>query len=449
MTETALVTATWNGPLAAAEGVPATADVVIIGGGIVGASTAWFLAQRGVKVVVCEKGYIAGEQSGRNWGWVRVQGRDPREVPMMLDSMNIWRGLADELGEDPGYVEGGCLFTARSDKEVEELSSWCELAQDYELPTRMVTGNELTDLLGEVGRQWRAAMYTPTDGRAEPHLAAPAIARAAGRAGARIVTGCAVRGVMTAAGRCDGVITEAGEIRAPVVLCAAGAWTAMFCRSMDIKLPQLKVRGTVARLAPADSTLEGNLFDSKLGIRRRRDGGYNVAHGSILHHSITPSTLRNAFKFLPALRQEIGTLKVRIGRDFIDELKAPRRWSLDAESPFERNRVLDPAPCRRTLEALRKNIDEVFPTLSGVPMVESWAGMVETTPDVVPVIGEEQDLPGFFVATGFSGHGFGLGPGAGRAIAALIGGDTPPVDLAPFRRQRFYDGSPIEPYTAL
>jgi glycine/D-amino acid oxidase-like deaminating enzyme len=104
------VSNTWTKPLTQVRSVPEQADVVIIGGGIVGVSTAWFLAKQGVDVVLCEKGHIAGEQSGRNWFWVRVQGRDTREIPMMLESLRIWKGLADEIGVDVGFTRGGCFF---------------------------------------------------------------------------------------------------------------------------------------------------------------------------------------------------------------------------------------------------------------------------------------------------------------------------------------------------
>ncbi len=443
------VRSTWSQPMGRPESVPDEADVVIIGGGIVGVSTAWFLARRGMRVALCEKGHIAGEQSGRNWGWVRVQGRDPREVPMMLESFKVWRGLAEDIGEDVGYREGGCLYTARKEKEAAKFEHWLSIARDFDLPTRLMSTKELADHAGEDARQWVSALFTHTDARAEPHLAAPAIARAARREGADILTGCAVRGLQREAGRVSGVVTEAGEIRAPVVLCAAGAWTSLFCRSLGIPLPQLKVRGTVARTAATDFALNGNLFDDKIGIRRRNDGGYTVAHGSILDHGITPTTFRYSLKFLPALRYEFKVLRLRFGKDFFDELRMPKRWSLDEETPFERERVLNPDPSPSVLRGIRRNLDAVFPAFADVPIVESWAGMVETTPDVVPIIGEEPDIPGFFVATGFSGHGFGLGPGAGKTIAALLAGEDSGIDLKPFRRERFFDGSPIEPCTAI
>jgi len=444
-----VVRATWSGPLMPPDSLPASADIVVIGGGIVGVSTAWFLARQGVNVVLCEKGYIAGEQSGRNWGWVRQQGRDLRELPMMIDSIRIFRNLERDIGESVGFAEGGCLFTARSDKDLESFHAWVASAKDYGLDTRVIDAPELKQVVPGASPAWRGALYTPSDGRAEPHKAAPAIARAASRAGATILTACAVRGIESAAGRVSGVVTEHGTIGTRVVLCAAGAWTSMFCRSLDISVPQLRVRGTVARTAPAEGVLGCNLFDAKLGIRLREDGGYTVAHGSILDHGITPSTFRYAFKFIPALMQEIKVLRLRFGRDFIDEWALPKHWPLDRPSPFEDKRVLDPAPSPRVLRGIRRNLDAVFPQLATVPIVESWAGMVETSPDVVPMIGQVGDIEGFHIATGFSGHGFGIGPGAGRAVAAMLTGADVGIDLSPFRLSRFFDGTPIRPQSTI
>jgi len=444
-----VVSATWIRPLEKPESIPASAEVVIIGGGIVGVSTAWFLAKQGVNVVLCEKGHIAGEQSGRNWGWVRVQARDTREMPMIIESMNIWRGLADEIGEDVGYAETGCLFAASTDAQLEDFSAWLETADEYGLDTRIISAAELAQHVRGSTVEWRGGLYTASDGRAEPHKAAPAIARAAERKGARILTACAVRGIETESGRVSAVVTEHGTIRTSVVLCAAGAWSSMFCRSLGISLPQLKVRGTVARTAPADSVLDGNLFDDHLGIRRRQDGGYTVAHGTILDHPITPTTIRYAFKFLPALMQEHKGLRLSIGHDFIDEWRTPKSWALDDTSPFEKTRVLNPEPNPRAVKSIRKNIDKVFPRLADTEIVEVWAGMVETSPDVVPIIEETQSIPGFHIATGFSGHGFGIGPGAGKAIAGMLTGNDSGIPLDEFRLSRFFDGTPIRPQSSV
>ena len=438
------VSATWTRPFDKPESIPSSAAVVIIGGGIVGVSTAWFLAKQGVNVALCEKGHIAGEQSGRNWGWVRVQARDTREMPMITESMNIWRCLADEIGEDVGYTETGCLFAAKDDAQLERFSAWLKTAEEYGIDTKIISAEELGKYVRGNAASWRGAMLTSTDGRAEPHKAAPAIARAAERKGATILTACAVRGIETEGGRVSAVVTEHGTIRSSVVLCAAGAWSSTFCRSLGISVPQLRVRGTVVRTAPGEAVLDGNLFDDHLGIRRRQDGGYTVAHGTILDHSITPTTIRYAFKFLPALMQERKSLHLSIGREFADEWRTPKTWALDDTSPFERTRVLDPEPNPRVVSGIRKNIDTVFPGLAATEIVEAWAGMVETSPDVVPIIEATQSIPGFHIATGFSGHGFGIGPGAGKAIAGLLTGNGSGIDLRDFRLSRFFDGSKIQ-----
>ncbi len=244
-------------------------------------------------------------------------------------------------------------------------------------------------------------------------------------------------------------MTEHGSIQTSAVLCAAGAWTSLFCRSLGISVPQLKVRGTVVRTAPADAVLEGNAFDDHLGIRRRQDGGYTIAHGTILDHPITPSTFRYAFKFLPALKQERKVLRLSIGREFFDEWVIPNQWALDTESPFERSRVLNPDPNPKAVKGIRENLDKLFPQLKDTAIVESWAGMVETSPDVVPMIEASASIPGFYIASGFSGHGFGIGPGAGKAIAGLLTGDDTGIDLSPFRLSRFFDGTPIRPQASV
>jgi len=223
----------------------------------------------------------------------------------------------------------------------------------------------------------------------------------------------------------------------------------MFCRSLDIDVPQLRVRGTVARTAPAKEWFAGNLFDARLGIRRRQDGGYTVAHGSVLEHPVTPASFRYLFKFLPALMQEPASVRLSFGRDFIDAWSTPKTWDPGSETPFEKTRILNPKPTLRVVKRIRRNLDKLFPALAETPIVESWAGMIESSPDVVPIIDRIDRLPGFHLATGFSGHGFGIGPGAGKAIADMLTGKDAGIDLAAFTLSRFFDGSPIRPQSGI
>ena len=445
-----LVSRTWSRPPEPPAAIPGKADIVIIGGGIVGISTAWFLARQGLDVAVCEKGHIAGEQSGRNWGWVRQQGRDTRELPMIVESLRIWRQLGDAIGEDVGFREQGVLYLIENDRQFDRYAAWLKAAEDHGIGTRLIDGRDLQGLVRGATARWRGALYTASDGRAEPHKATPALARAAAREGATIRSACAVRGIETSAGRVSAVVTEHGTIGTSTVLCAAGAWTSMFCRSLGITLPQLRVRGTVARTAPANAVVcEGNMIEGRLALRRRLDGGYTLAHGTTLDHPVTPSTIRFGPRFLPALRMEMRNLRLSLGSAFIEEWSMPKTWPLDKPSPFEKRRVLDPKPNSGILRQIRANVDAVFPELAAVPIVESWAGMIEMTPDVIPVIDQAGALPGFFIATGFSGHGFGIGPGAGKAIAGLLTGNDSGLDLREFRLSRFFDGTPIRPQTSV
>jgi len=431
-------------PVAADSELPARVDVVVIGGGIIGTSTAFFLAQKGVSVALCEKGPIAGEQSSRNWGFCRQQGRDPRELPLIIESLRIWRGIDRTIEGDTGFRQAGIVYLAEDEKAAAAHEKWLDYARPYQLDTRRIAGPELAPLLPGAARQWPSALYTASDGRAEPQRAAPAIAAAVRRLGGKVLTNCAVRGLDAAAGRVAGVVTEKGSIACSSVVLAGGAWSRLFCRNLGVTLPQLKVRGSVMRTSPVANAPEASLWAPGLGLRKRLDGGYNVAHGSLTDVDIGPDNFRFAKAFWPALRGAHTGLRLRLGRRFLEELAQPTRWQLDRESPFERVRALDPAPSPDLLDAAAAELRAAFPAFKDAQIEERWAGYIDVTPDAVPVISPVERPPGFFIATGFSGHGFGIGPGAGRLMADLVSGAPPIVDPSPYRFGRFSDGSKIE-----
>jgi glycine/D-amino acid oxidase-like deaminating enzyme len=258
-----------------------------------------------------------------------------------------------------------------------------------------------------------------------------------------------VRGIEKSAGRVSGVVTEHGRVATRAVVCAAGAWTRLFCGSLGIRVPQLPVLNSVARMAPAPKLLAGQAWSPAVAIRRRADGGYTVAHGHHSRHSLIPASLRYAFKYLPAYRAHPESVALGFGGEFFRALATPSRWALDARSPFERERVLNPKPEARIIRAMRDAIGRWLPELAACPFVETWGGMIEATPDVLPIIAPVDSIAGFYVATGFSGHGFGIGPGAGQLVAAMVNGTADPAALAGFRLGRFFDGSPIVPGPAI
>ncbi|MBI0436089.1 FAD-binding oxidoreductase, partial [Roseomonas sp. KE0001] len=198
--------------------LPGRADVVVVGGGIVGVSTALALAEKGIPTVLCEKGRIGGEQSSRNWGWCRNTGRDLREVPLMAHSARLWQDMNARTGRETGYRRRGILFLCQDAAEAARMEGWQRDAMPHQLGTRFLSGQQVADLLPQSGRRWAAGLYTPSDGQAEPAHAAPAIAEAARARGAGIQTRCAVRGFETTAGRLSAVVTERGPIRCGAVV---------------------------------------------------------------------------------------------------------------------------------------------------------------------------------------------------------------------------------------
>jgi glycine/D-amino acid oxidase-like deaminating enzyme len=423
--------------------------VVVIGGGIIGTCTAFFLAQKGVPVVLCEKGHIAGEQSSRNWGWVRQMGRDPRELPLAIEALRLWGGMNEAVQGETGFRRCGLVYLCRTQDELAKKAAWLAAAQPYQLDTRLLTRAEAAEKLPGLTGEWAGALYTASDGRGEPQMAAPAIAVAARRLGASVFTQCAVRGIETQAGRVAGVVTEKGRIACDSVVLAGGAWSRLFCGNLGVRLPQLKVLSSVMRTEKLAGGPETSASGEGFGFRKRLDGGYNVGGWSANLLDLTMDTFRLLGDFLPAAKVSWRSVRLRVGGGFIEDWQIPRRWSLDQATPFERVRTLDPAPHQPILDGARKAIGETFPAFRDMRIAERWGGMIDVTPDIVPVISGVDTLPGFFIATGFSGHGFGIGPGAGRLMAEMVTGDAPVVDPTAFRFGRFTDGSRPLPLPAV
>jgi glycine/D-amino acid oxidase-like deaminating enzyme len=433
-------------PVASDETLPARADVVVIGGGIIGVSAALFLAHKGVSLVLCEKGHIAGEQSSRNWGWCRKMARDPREIPLVIESLRLWERMNETVEAETGFRTCGIMYLGETEADLARLEAWLEHAREYQLDTKVIGAVEVQERLPGLAKNWAGALYTPSDGKGEPQLAAPAIAEAARRLGAGVHTNCAVRGIETAAGRVAGVVTEQGRIACQSVVLAGGAWSRLFTGNLGVELPQLKVLGSVMRTEKLDGGPEISASGGLFGYRKRMDGGYTVATLGVRTIDLVPDNFRLMLDYMPAVRLHWKKLRFRFGDRFFEEWRTKRRWSLDEATPFEAVRTLDPDGDPFVLERACASIAESFPIFRDVKIAQSWGGMIDVMPDAIPVISAVDAVPGFFIATGFSGHGFGIGPGAGRLIADMVAGGPTIVDPAPFRLSRFTDGSNPRPH---
>jgi glycine/D-amino acid oxidase-like deaminating enzyme len=432
------------------ETLPEAVDVVVIGGGIIGVAGAYHLVKKGHSVALIEKGHVGAEQSSRNWGWVRQQGRDRHEIPLARASLEMWGNLHTEIGADLGFRREGVMWVTKNPKELAGWERWANVAREHQVHSHMLSAAEIKERLPDGTEGWIGGMETPSDGRAEPSMAAPALAAAARKLGVKLFQNCAARGMETKGGAVDAVVTEKGRIRTNAVLLAGGAWSTLFCRRHGIDLPQAMVNGTAFRTT-ATSTLitEGALGTPNYCMRRREDGGYTVALRGRGTLNLTPDGLRYARQFWPTFVQRRAKLKIRVGKPFLDGLMTGANWSFDSKTPFEATRVLDPTPDMTLIEESLKALVEAYPSLKGIGCAEAWGGTIDSTPDAVPVISPVEKLKGFFLATGFSGHGFGIGPAAGRLAADIVTGDRPIVDATPYRYQRLMDGTYLAPAGAL
>jgi glycine/D-amino acid oxidase-like deaminating enzyme len=424
----------------------ADADVVVVGGGIAGTASAWFLARRGVRVVLCEKGEVGGEQSTRNWGFVRQQGRDPAELPLMMESNAIWRGLERELNADLEWIQAGNLVTFAAGHERDRWGDWAATAERHGLETRLLERGEIGRVVPGHRMDVLGAVYTPSDGQAEPRRVMPALRRAAEGRGVDLRERCAVFAIDVEAGAVSGVTTEQGRIRAPVVVCAGGAWSARLLRFAGLELPSVWVRGSVARTTPVPLVSHAATW-SGVAFRQRRDGSMNVATRSADHDLIVDSLLEFP-RFRGQLRRNRRDLRVHLRRLFLDTLAG--RFSQDAFArELTRLRTLDPAPNQATLERVLSEVRRLLPAAKGARIERSWAGYIDMTPDMLPAIDLLERPAGLVLATGLSGHGFGMGPIVGRLVAELVVDRRASMDLRAFRYARFHDGTTLAAHSVV
>ncbi|WP_162009397.1 FAD-binding oxidoreductase [Labrenzia sp. CE80] len=415
---------------------PSQTEIVVIGGGIVGVCTALFLAEQGVPVVLCEKGRIAGEQSSRNWGWIRKAGRDARELQLMIESAKLWREIDTKLDEDIGYGIRGITYVARTEQELQKHESWLRDVENFDHGSVLLSAQETDRLLQRNDRQFLGALHTASDASAEPSKAVPAMARHAVDVGATILEKCAVRSVERTAGQISSVITEKGEIACKKVVLAGGAWSRTFLENIGIFIPQLAVKSSVLRTAAAPEVVAGAVGATDASLRRRQDGGYTIARSNHAEFQVIPAAFRHFSTFLPTLWDSWRMMKIRVGKEFFGPM-GHQRWKPDQITPFEMVRVMDPKPDPKLLNSALASAIELHPRLQGLQIVETWGGLIDVMPDEVPIIDEPVNWPGLIIATGLSGHGFGIGPGVAKLVVQYIRGQAPIVDTKTFAMGRF------------
>jgi glycine/D-amino acid oxidase-like deaminating enzyme len=440
-------------PVTFSDPLPSGVDVVIVGAGVIGIMSALYLRRAGLSVFVVEKGRVAGEQSSRNWGWIRQLGRDEAELPIMMEASRLWEQIDGDTGNRTGFRRTGIMYLASTDKEMEERAKWLDVARRHQLDVRAIDGDAVADRIdtGAGGKRWAGAVWSPTDARGEPWVAVPAVAQLAHSEGVGIRENCAIRTLETEAGKLSGVHTEHGFIAASQVVVAGGAWTSLLLRNCGVSLPQLSVRSTVMRTAPMPEVYDGAALDEELALRRREDGSYTVSALDAHDLLIGPDSFRHLRTWLPTAAKVLGQTRFlpAAPKNYPDAWGTARHWGAGDETPFERCRVLDPKPNASRTAVLKRRFAARFPSLGEPEITHAWAGMIDAMPDVVPVVDRVPGLEGLIVATGMSGHGFGIGPGFGKVVTNIATGRPTGHDISRFRFSRFTDGSKLIPGPAL
>ncbi len=421
------------------------ADVVVIGGGIVGCATAYYLARRRAKVVLVERGDLAGGQSSRAWGFVRQQGRDPREMPLMIACNRMWPHLSAELNADLEWVQGGNLVLAADGQRMHQFEEWLPVARDFGVDTRLVSTAEVKQLIPALQGRWVGGMYTASDGHAEPRSATLAFARAAAALGAKLYTSCAARGIEVTNGQVTAVVADKKAIKTSVVVCAAGAWSGAFARGIGLSLPLLTVRASVAETAAASPITDIGVWASGVAFRQRRSGTFYIAPSGESDYYVSLDTLRHLRLFLPNYLKNWRLVRLRVGMDLAKEfagLVPVRRARPGAVKP---SKLTEPTPSAKEIDGARRDFVELFPALSALGLQRTWAGDIDVTPDAVPVLGPVERPTGFFFATGFTGHGFAMAPIVGLSLSELILDGRSSLDIYPLRYARFREGDIAQP----
>ncbi len=443
-------------PIRFSDPLPDAVDVVIIGAGIMGVFSALYLARNGKKVLVCEKGRVACEQSSRNWGWIRQQERDEAELPIVTEALTLWEQENKRCHGRLGFQRSGVYYIASTQQRLEGFERWVKISREHGVDCEIISSSQLDKAIDRTDRAksmhpWIGAMCTPSDARAEPWIAVTAVAELAHSEGAKIIENCAARCLEIEAGRIVGVATEKGIVKCEQVVLAGGAWSSLFARNHKVNMPQLSVRSTTCKTAPLPDFFAGCASDEGLAFRRRQDGGYTLGNGGTHYLYIGPDAFRHLFKYLPVASKHFRDTTFRpLGRsNYPDSWFTKRKWYGEEPSPFETTRALNPEPDLAHVERMRNNFAKRFPDL-GKPVIEhAWAGMIDAMPDLVPVVDRVPELPQLIVATGGCGHGFGIGPGIGRIVADMALEKPEQHDLSRFRFDRFTDGSKLVPGPAM
>ncbi len=370
----------------------AIAEVIVVGGGITGCATAYELSKRGVRVTLLEREQVHAMGSGWTLAGVRQSGRHSAELPIAREAIRRWETLSEELDADVEYHQHGNLRLALNEHEMSTIRRVVDQGNAAGVAMSYLDGPEAREIAPVITDSVVGASFCPTDGHANNHKTVQAYAQAAQRHGTVIVTGVEVLHLATHGDQVTGVVTTEGTYSADVVVVAAGVYTPQLLAPLGLQLPIEIVHCPVAQTIPTDTFR----LDQVLGVA---SGGF-------------------------AARQTAGG-----GIRFIG---ASIPWGEGHHTATNVGMTV------QQMVNMTRNAVAILPGLGSLRIDRVWGGLIDSTPDVIPVLDAVGSQSGLVVGAGFSGHGFGIGPMSGEILANLAtNGSDDRFDLAPFRLDRF------------
>lgn len=371
------------------------ADIVIIGGGVMGCAIAYNLAKEGLKPVVIEKSDVGGEASGANGGGVRQSARNLKEMPLAMESIRMYGHLHEELGMDVEYIRQGNLRLCTSEEELETMRNSVASQKTVGLELEMLDRQQVLEINPYVGEKVIGASYCPTDGHVNPFLVTYAFFLKAKSLGARFHTHEEAREIRLQKGRVTAVITDKNTFETDVVVNAAGIAGRRIANMVGLDIPMRPVFTEALITDPYPP-----LFRQMIGHAKGLFYGRQTVHGPFFWGGF------------------VGT------EQFIHREGKPLFHFIGP--------------------AISQLVIDFFPVLKQLQVIRMWSGLIAQMSDGIPVLGLTQEVPGFVFATGFSGHGFGLAPVIGRLISELIMDCNPSIPIFDFCYGRFSKGSDHE-----
>ena len=375
--------------------MPQKADVVIIGGGVMGCAIAYNLAREGLKPIVIEKSDIGGEASGANGGGVRQSARNLKEMPLAMESIRMYGQLHEELGLDLEYVREGNLRLCTSAEEMETMRKSVESQKAAGLVLGMLDRKQVLDINPYIGEKVLGASFCPTDGHVNPFLVTYAFFKKAKSLGARVFTHEEVKDIRIQKNRVSAVITDKQSFETDLAVNAAGVAGRKVANMVGLDLPMKPVFSEAMITEPFPP-----LFKQMIGHAKGLFYGRQTVHGSFFWGGF------------------VGT------EQFIHREGKPLFHFIGP--------------------AISQMVIDYFPILKNVNVIRTWSGLIAQMSDAIPVLGFTEEVPGFVFATGFSGHGFGLAPVIGKLIGELIMDCKTSIPIMDFCYGRFSRGGDKE-----